>query len=295
MINRIITKKPNTFNFLCEKNEPLKIFIIFIFFYLILFKRNQNLFFSIFKNINTKDKTKSKKELDNIIRIGIYVHSLTNGGVERNTALLLNHLSIIKNYEVYLFYNIKNHNEYRISLNIQRINININSEKNTLKRKLLNKKINIFIYQQYDERIMLMLKSLKKVKIIFYNHSCFLFWLYSHDLTIFSCAYNQYKNSKFVISLVHFENDFVFKKWGIKSIYMNNFMTYEYEKVIQSNLSSKNIIMIGRGNDINKRFDLGIKAMKYITLKIRPPLRYGINFFYKNGIPFILRILFRVE
>ena len=223
-----------------------------------------SLFFSIFKNINTKDKAKSKKQLDNIIRIGIYAHSLSNGGVERNTALLLNHLSIIKNYKVYLFYNIKNYKEYRISLNIQRINININSEKKTLKRKLLNKKINTFIYQQCDERIMLMLKSLKNVKIIFYNHSCFLFWLYSHDFTIFSCAYNQYKNSKFVISLIHFENDFVFKKWGIKSIYMNNFMTYEYDKVIQSNLSSKNIIMIGRGNDINKRFDLGIKAMKYI-------------------------------
>ena len=260
MINRKKTKKLNTFIFFCEKNESLKIFIILLFFYLILFKRNQN----IFKNIDTKDKTKSKKKLDNLIRIGIYVHSLSNGGVERNTALLLNHLSIIKNYEIYLFYNIKNHNEYGISLNIQRINININSEKNTLKRKLLNKKINIFIYQQYDERIMLMLKSMKKVKIIFYNHSCFLFWIYSHDLTIFSCAYNQYKNSQYVISLVHFENDFVFKKWGIKSIYMNNFMTFEYEKVIQSNLSSKNIIMIGRGNDINKRFDLGIKAMKYI-------------------------------
>ena len=258
MINRIITIILKKFNFFFEKNEPLKIFIIFIFFYLILFKRNQN----IFKNISTKDKTKSKMQLDYIIRIGIYAHSLSNGGVERNTALLLNHLSIIKNYEIYLFYHIKNNNEYKISLNIQRININL--EKNTLKRKLLNKKINIFIYQQYDERIMLMLKSLKKIKILFYNHSCFLFWIYSHDLTIFSSAYNQYKNSKFVISLIHFENDFVFKKWGIKSIYMNNFMTFEYEKVIQSDLSSKNIIMIGRGNDINKRFDLGIKAMKYI-------------------------------
>ena len=78
-----------------------------------------SLFFSIFKNINTKDKAKSKKQLDNIIRIGIYAHSLSNGGVERNTALLLNHLSIIKNYKVYLFYNIKNYKEYRISLIVE--------------------------------------------------------------------------------------------------------------------------------------------------------------------------------
>jgi glycosyltransferase involved in cell wall biosynthesis len=71
-----------------------------------------------------------------------------------------------------------------------------------------------------------------------------------------------------VISLIHFENDFLFKKWGIQSIYMNNFVTFEYEKVIQSDLSSNNILMIGRGNDKYKRFDLGIKAMKYIIKKI---------------------------
>ena len=49
---------------------------------------------------------------------------------------------------------------------------------------------------------------------------------------------------------------------------MNNFITYNYDKVIPSNLSSKTIIMIGRGSDHLKRFDLGIKAMKYIVKEI---------------------------
>jgi hypothetical protein len=44
---------------------------------------------------------------------------------------------------------------------------------------------------------------------------------------------------------------------------MNNFLTYDYNKVIQSDLTSKAILMIGRGNDKNKRFELGIFAMKY--------------------------------
>ena len=49
---------------------------------------------------------------------------------------------------------------------------------------------------------------------------------------------------------------------------MNNFITYNFEDVIPSNLSSKTIIMIGRADDHMKRFDLGIKAMKYIVKEI---------------------------
>ena len=64
--------------------------------------------------------------------------------------------------------------------------------------------------------------------------------------------------------LIPFENDYLFKKWGINSILMNNFLPYELNSIITSDLSSKTILMIGRGDDKIKRFDLGIKAMKYI-------------------------------
>jgi len=45
---------------------------------------------------------------------------------------------------------------------------------------------------------------------------------------------------------------------------MNSFVTYEYNSVIPSNLSSKTILMIGRGNDKYKRFILGVLSMEYI-------------------------------
>ena len=80
--------------------------------------------------------------------------------------------------------------------------------------------------------------------------------------------YKSYKNSKYIISLIPFENDYLFKKWGINSILMNNFITYKYNEVNPSNLSSKIILMIGRGDDKYKRFDLGIRSMKYIVKKI---------------------------
>ena len=100
-----------------------------------------------------------------------------------------------------------------------------------------------------------------------YNHSCFLFWIYANR-NIIKTVYNEYKKSKIVISIVPFENDYLFKKWGINSIYMNNFLTYNYDRVIQSDLSSKQILMIGRGDDKDKRFILGILSMKYIIKDI---------------------------
>ena len=65
-----------------------------------------------------------------------------------------------------------------------------------------------------------------------------------------------------------FYDPYLFKKWGINSILMNNFIGYEYNSIKPSDLSSKTILMIGRGNDRIKRFEIGIKAMKYIANEI---------------------------
>ena len=113
------------------------------------------------------------------------------------------------------------------------------------------------------------LNKISNFKTIFYNHSCFLFWIYSGNYKKFINLYDAYKNSKYVISLIPFENDFLLKKWGINSILMNNFITYEYNLINPSNLISKIILMMGRANDKFKRFDLGIYAMKFILKEIQ--------------------------
>ena len=80
--------------------------------------------------------------------------------------------------------------------------------------------------------------------------------------------YKNYQNSKYVVSIVPFENDYIFKKWGINSILMDNFITYDYTKIISSNLSSKTISMIGRADAKKKRFHIGINAMEYIINEV---------------------------
>lgn len=226
-------------------------------------KIDNNEIIRIMKYLNITEYNKIKKK----IKIAIYSHSLRNGGVEKITALLINYLIKIQLFDIYIFTDNISHNEYKISEKIKRINI-INGKINELKHKLLINKIDIFIYQFYDRNTIQMLKSLKNIETIFYNHSCFLYWIYANKNSIFKNIYNEYKNAKYVISLVPFENDFLFKQWGINSINMNNFMTFDYDKIIPSNLSSKKILMVGRGEDKNKRFNLGINAMKYIKEKI---------------------------
>ncbi len=221
-------------------------------------------------NNNTNLKFSNKIEYNNFfnikIKIGIYIVSLSNGGIERNTALLINYLSRIQIFEIYLFNNRKKDNEYKIPKNVKRIFFF--SGRNNLKRNILINNINIFIYQFYDVKTINMLNNMKNLKVILYNHSCFLLWIYINSNYIIKTIYNEYKNSKYVISIVPFENDYLFKKWGINSIYMNNFLTYNYDRVIQSDLSSPIILMIGRGDDKNKRFILGISSMKYIIKDI---------------------------
>ena len=61
---------------------------------------------------------------------------------------------------------------------------------------------------------------------------------------------------------------YLLKKWGINSILMNDFITYGYNSIKPSDLSSKTILMIGRGDDPYKRFELGINAMSHIINEI---------------------------
>jgi len=209
------------------------------------------------------------KDIDGI-RLGIYTYSLKGGGTERVTALMINYLSVENIFNIYIFsQRKKEENEYKIPSNIKRTYINEKYSSKQLKIQLKVKRIDILIYQFPHGDEINIINTFEKVKIIIYSHFCFLTWIYFYDIHFFKILYNSYKNSKYIVSLVPFENDYIFKKWGINSILMNNLVTYEYEKVIPSDLSSKNIIMVGRASDKFKRFDLGIQSMKYISEEIK--------------------------
>ena len=138
---------------------------------------------------------------------------------------------------------------------------------NNLIRKIKKKRIDIFIYQLSILEEIKKLNNIKKTKIIYYQHQSFFLWIYT-NYTLFKSLYKVYKESNYIISLIPFESDYIFRIWGIKSILMNNFMTYEYNSCIPSDLSLKTILMIGRAENKFKRFILGILAMEYIKQEI---------------------------
>ena len=164
-------------------------------------------------------------------------------------------------------------NNYKTFTKIENINYNYieGNGKNltdNLIKILIKKNIDILIYQFKFTKELNILIKLNKPKIIYINHSCFLLWIYIHRYNIFNDIYEIYKKAKYIVSIVKFENYFLFRKWGINSIYMDNLITYDYEKITPSSLSSNLILILGRANDKIKRVDLGIKSMKYILKEI---------------------------
>ena len=128
-------------------------------------------------------------------------------------------------------------------------------------------KIDILIYQLSFSNEIRTLNNLKNVKILFYQHLGIFDWIYG-NYSIFKSLYGEYINSKYVVNIIPFENDYLFKKWGINSILMNNFITYNFSKIIPSNLSYNRILMIGRGDAKKKRFKIGILAFEYLVQEI---------------------------
>ena len=174
---------------------------------------NKN-YLKIQNDINLKFKNNNINEK---IKIGIYTYSLENGGLQRLTSLMIKFFVKTKIYEIYLFTQLeKQENEYIIPDNIPRIVIHEPRLKNLI-RKTIKNNIDILIYNFYFAQEINALNNLKNIKVIFYIHQCFLYWIY-FQYNSFKSLYKAYQNSKYVISLVPFENDYLFKKWGIRSI-----------------------------------------------------------------------------
>ena len=203
------------------------------------------------------------KKINNKINIGIYTFRLKNGGRARVTALLINYLYKIKIFNINLFTVLnKEDDEYYIPKEVKREII-----RNNLIINIRKKKLDILIYELENLEEMHLLNNLKNLKIIYYMHASSFDWIY-YNYSFFKSLYKEYKNSTYIVSIVPFDNDLLHKKWGIKSILMNNFITYNYNYIIQSKLVNKKILMLGRGNDVKKRFQKGILSMEYIIQEI---------------------------
>lgn len=100
----------------------IKKFLLIIIIFILFWKKNE---LKTLKNLSLGNNN----EKGHIIRLAILSFSLKNGGVERNTAILIDFLSKVKIFEIYLFTEVIKNKEYKISKNIKRVNISFNSFK----------------------------------------------------------------------------------------------------------------------------------------------------------------------
>lgn len=250
-------------NYKLIKNFIFLILLFLLFFYSFILKINYDILNNNYLAIKNTFNLTIINKINKKIKLAVYAFGIKNGGRARVTSLLINYFIKIKLFELFLFTKIeKEENEYKIPQNIPRIIIRDNIIK-TIKKK----RIDILIYQLSFYNEIKLLNNLKNIKVVFYQHLSIFDWIYG-NYTIFKNLYKNYRNSKYVVSIVPFENDYIFKKWGINSILMNNFITYDYKTIISSNLFSKTILMIGRADAKKKRFHIGINAMEYIINEI---------------------------
>ena len=255
------------------KNLSFKCFIFIYLFKLIIksniifINKNNSELNENYLKIQKSIKIRFNNQLKGKIRIGIYTYSLKNGGLQKLTSLIIKYFIKTRIYDLYIYTKLpKETNEYLIPNNISRIVIKAPRLENLINQTVKNN-IDILIYNFYNSTEIKILNSLNSLKTIFYIHQSFLYWIY-FDYISFVSLYKSYQGSKYIIALVPFENDFLFKKWGIRSILMNNFIGYEFNSVTPSDLSSNTILMVGRCENKLKRCDLGIKSMKYIIEEI---------------------------
>ena len=252
--------------FILNYNKLKLLILICFFFFKLFYNKSVKLFKSeinrYYSNIKEDLNLSFASILNNKINLGLYSYCLKNGGRARLTSILINYFAKIKIFKIYLFTKVeKQDREYLIPSDIKRMIIK--KSLNNLNKIISKNKIEILIYNLNNDTEINYLNKRETPKIIYYQHSSFFFMLYSNYSTFLS-LYKEYQNSKYIVSLIPIESNYIFKYWGISSYLMTNFVTYEYNKVIPSNLKSKTILMIGRGNNKLKRFNLGVKAMEYI-------------------------------
>ena len=282
-----ISPKKNAFlttkSFSLINKEKSKKFAIYIFFqkiFLIIILLFISHFIRINNSFNDFNFSFSKQK-KNQIKVAFYNNCIRYGGIERVTSILLKYFSKEKNFIFYLItisFILKD--EYSIPNNIRRITLG--NKKNRLFGVIEREKIDILIYNYDDKGQIEKLNKWNKIKVIYCTHSSVFYRIYSNLYNLDKTVYQVYKSCKYVITLIPLENDYLFKKWGINSILMENPSTFEYEAVIPSDLSQKNIIMMGRGDYFAKRFELGILAMKNIVQEIPYCKMNIISFPYKN-------------
>ena len=242
---------------------------------------------SFFENINFKkllklsrerrDK-KFKRDIDDKIGVAFLFPYIFGNGIGRMLSLLANELVKIEKYDVYML-TIGNYTQ-DFSFDERVIRLNIYENKTQINN--LDKNSNILYYilnNELDSRRIDWIRTFNK-KVIDVLHGAYLASLYGNSTEIYS-IWNVHNSFDAFISVVP-DDYYIYKNLGMNNtFFIPNLLTFDPAKTPSSNLTNKNLMVLGRLNDNIKGGIYAIKTMELIAKEVPDSKLYFISSDYR--------------
>jgi glycosyltransferase involved in cell wall biosynthesis len=224
----------------------------------------------IISNDNESEKNLTKRKLG----VALIYSTLFSNGIARFLQVTGNYLAETGRYNVYFITGKPYHKEYKFHKDIKRF---IGENNYTIIRNISKHyKIDFFILHNVIGKSAVNFFSSLGAKVIGMFHGNFMSGLFLNDAT----GYKHWTYFDYYDAFVFIGSDdyFFYNKLQFKNhIFIPNLYTFEPSQVQSSNLTTHNLIMLGRQNDKIKGAIYAIKAMDLIVKEVPDAVLYLIT------------------
>ena len=231
---------------------------------------------NIEENNNNENKNLKKYMTNKEEKVGVaFVYETMFGnGIGRMLSVLFSELSKYDKYDIYLLSKGAYRYDFKVDKKVKQIPIFGNRSKIEKFDKSSNVKYYV-LHNVLEPEEIKWYKSLGK-KIIDINHGTYLSCVYANCTGVYA-AWRFHKLFDAFIQVIA-DDYYVHKKLGFKNaFYIPNMFTFDADKTPNSNLTYKNLMIMGRENDRIKGGYYGIKAMYEIVKEIPDAKLYFIS------------------
>ena len=195
-------------------------------------------------------------------------------GIGRMLSILFEELAKYEKYDIYLLSKGSYRYDFKVDKKVKQIPIFGNKTK--IKKFDENSNVKYYVlHNEIDPNKINWFKSLGK-KIIDINHGTYLSCVYANCTDVYRVWTNQKLFDTFIQVVV--DDYYVYKKLNFNNtFYIPNMYTFDADKTPNSNLTYKNLMIMGRENDRIKGGYYGIKAMELIVKEIPDAKLYFIS------------------
>ena len=223
---------------------------------------------SMSDEIFERNSTKKK------IGIAFIYSTLSANGIGRFITVTAKYLQRTGKYNIYFITGKPYNREFSYSPEIKRF---IAYNNYTLMRNISKyEKIDVVVLQNVLAPSVVKFHRNLGQKVICMFHGCFFSAMYGNHVT----SYKNWDQFDYCDSFVFIASDdyYFYKRLGFKNeIFMPNLYTYDPHEIKSSNLTTHNIIILGRLNDFIKGVKYAIRAMKIIVKEVPDAKLYLVS------------------